>query len=291
MPAFCALEFASPLCNAKCFSGEGAVTRASDSGLDVADIGNLNSNSCISFRAASTERMKSTLFAFALSLAFLIAQAARADLTLIQKIDGLDTIASEMTIKIKGDKVRIDPSPKMSTIFDGTTGELTTLVRDEKTVVRMSADKIKAAAAMLKQFNTEKEGAKPKLVATGQKETINGFETEQYVYDGPDFKATYWIAPKYPNGDEILKQLQAVKSEAWNAANSRLPDYHVFPGLPIRTRVTTKHEGAHEFTTTITAAKLDPISDSEFSVPADFKEFKMPDVFGGKGAPSGSPPK
>ena len=236
--------------------------------------------------------MKSTPFTFVIGLAFLIVQEARADLTLIQKVDGLDAIGSEMTIKIKGDKVRIDPSPKMTTIFNGATGELTTLMRDEKTVVRMSADKIKAAAAMLKQFNAEKEGAKPKLVATGQKETINGFETEQYVYDSPDFKATYWIAPKYPNGDEILKQLQAVKSEAWNATNTRLPDYHEFPGLPIRTRVTTKHEGAREFTTTITAAKLDPISESEFSVPADFKEFKMPDVFGGKqGAPSGSPPK
>jgi hypothetical protein len=274
------------------FLGEDADIPASDSGFDIAHIGNLTSHSCISFGAASTERMKSTLLSFALGFAFLIAQAARADLTLIQKIDGLDAIASEMTIKIKGDKVRIDPSPKMTTIFDGATGELTTLMRDEKTVVRMSPDKIKAAAAMLKQFNNEKEGAKPKLVATGQKETINGFETEQYVYDSPDFKATYWIAPKYPNGDEILKQLQAVKSEAWNATNTRLPDYHEFPGLPIRTRVTTKHEGAREFTTTITAAKLDPISESEFSVPADFKEFKMPDVFGGKqGAPSGSPPK
>ena len=255
-------------------------------------MGNLNSHSCFSLGAASTERMKSTLPSFALGLAFLIAQSARADLTLVQKIDGLDAIASEMTIKIKGDKVRIEPSPKMTTIFDGTTGELTTLMRDEKTVVRMSADKIKAAAAMLKQFNTEKEGAKPKLVPTGQKETINGFETEQYVYDGPNFKATYWIAPQYPNGNEILKQLQAVKSEAWNATNARLPDYHEFPGVPIRTRVTIKHEGAREFTTTITAAKLDPINDSEFSVPADFKEFKMPDVFGGKqGAHSGASPK
>jgi hypothetical protein len=234
--------------------------------------------------------MKLALFPFAISMAFWLAQPAGADVTLIQEVEGLGVGAGEMTIKIKGEKVRIDPSPKVTTIFDGGTGELTTLMRDEKSVIRMSADKLKAAAAMLKQFNSESE-AKPKLVATGQKETINGMETEQYTYEGHDFKATYWIAPKYPNGTEILRQLQAVKSEAWNAANARLPDYHDFPGLPIRTRVTTKHEGAHEFTSTITAVKLDPISDSEFVVPPDFKEIKMPDFFGGKGAPSASPPQ
>ncbi|MGH8100217.1 MAG: DUF4412 domain-containing protein [Chthoniobacterales bacterium] len=234
--------------------------------------------------------MKLALFPFALSMAFWLAQPAGADVTLIQEVEGLGVGTGEMTIKIKGEKVRIDPSPKVTTIFDGGTGELTTLMRDEKSVIRMSADKLKAAAAMLKQFNSENE-AKPKLVATGQKETINGMETEQYSYDGPDFKATYWIAPNYPNGTEILRQLQAVKSEAWNAANVRLPDYHDFPGLPIRTRVTTKHEGAHEFISTITTVKLDPISDSEFAVPLDFKEIKMPDFFGGKRAPSASPPQ
>jgi len=234
--------------------------------------------------------MKLALCPFALSLAFFLAQPAGADVTLIQEVDGLGVGAGEMTIKIKGEKVRIDPSPKVTTIFDGGTGELTTLMRDEKSVIRMSADKLKAAAAMLKQFNSENQ-AKPKLVATGQKETINGMETEQYIYDGPDFKATYWIALNYPNGTEILRQLQAVKSEAWNTANARLPDYHDFPGLPIRTRVTTKHAGAREFTSTITAVKLDPISDSEFAVPPDFKEIKMPDFLGGKGGPSASPPQ
>ena len=43
--------------------------------------------------------------------------------------------------------MRIESSPKVTTIFDGGTGELTTLMRDEKSVIRMSADKLKAAAA------------------------------------------------------------------------------------------------------------------------------------------------
>lgn len=239
--------------------------------------------------------MKNALSRFARSISFLVlAQTIHADVTLVQKVEGLGS-PTEMTIKVKGDKVRIDLSPQVTTIFDGKTGEMINLMNEEKTVVRVSADKMKAAAEMIKKFNPRKEGAEnPKLASTGQKETINGYETEQYVYDGPDFKATYWIALSYPNGAAILKELQTVKSEAWNAANTRLPDYRDFPGLPLRTRMVMKKgeakDNVNEFTSTIISAKQDPLSDSEFAVPKDFKELAMPNVLGGKrAAPSVSP--
>ena len=239
--------------------------------------------------------MKHAFSHFVASISFLVAvQLVRADLTIVQKIEGLGS-PTEMTIKIKGDKVRIDLSPQVTTIFDGKTGEMTNLMNDEKTVVRISADKMKAAAEMIKKFSPQKEGTeKAKLVSTGQKETINGYETEQYVYEGPEFKATYWIAFSYPNGTAILKELQTVKSEAWNAANTRLPDYRDFPGLPLRTRMVAKkgepNGRINEFISTIISVKQDPLGESEFAVPKDFKELAMPDVFGGKrAAPSVSP--
>ena len=246
--------------------------------------------------------MKLVLFSFVLNVALLsAARDVRADLTVLQRVEGLGP-ANEMTIKIKGDKVRIEVSPKITTIFDGKTGEMTNLMNDEKTVVRISADKMKAAAETIKKFSPKKETAeKPKLVATGQKETLNGYETEQYVYDGPDFKATYWIALKYPNGADILKQLQAIKSEAWNAGSTKLPDYRDFPGLPLRTRMVVKkgamagEQGADgdrgtEITSTIISVKQDPLSDAEFTIPKNFKEMEMPDILGGKSAaPSVSP--
>lgn len=246
--------------------------------------------------------MKLVLFSFVLSVALLsAARGVRADLTVLQRVEGLGP-ANEMTIKIKGDKVRIEVSPKVTTIFDGKTGEMTNLMNDEKTVVRISANKMKAAAETIKKFSPKKEAAeKPKLVATGQKETLNGYETEQYVYEGADFKATYWIALKYPNGADILKQLQAIKSEAWNAGSTKLPDYRDFPGLPLRTRMVVKkgamaaEQGADgdrgtEITSTIISVKQEPLSDSEFAVPKNFKEMEMPDILGGKSAaPSVSP--
>jgi hypothetical protein len=224
-------------------------------------------------------------------------QAQRAQAT----PDGI-VAGAKMTIRIKGDKARIDASPQMTAIFDGKTGELINLLNDQKTLVRFSPDKMRAIANMLKTFSSNEAGSnKPKLTSTGQREMINGYDTEQYTYDGPDFKATYWIAPNYPDGTAVLAQLQSIKSELWDAANTKMPDFRDFPGLPIRTRMIVNKEnhaggpGASpsgyptEITSTVTGVSLDSIADSQFTVPPDFKETSLPDIFNKNAAPSISP--
>ena len=208
------------------------------------------------------------------------------DLTIVQSVEGMGPV-TQMTMKIKGDKARIDISPQITTIIDGKTGEMINLMRDQKMMVRMSAEKMKLAAEMVRKSRPQKEGAeKPKLVATGKKETVNGFQTEQYVYDSPGFKATYWIATNYPDGAVILKQLQAIKMDALNGPNSHMPDYRDFPGVPVKTVLST---GGKEMTTAVNSIKQDALSDTEFAVPSDYKEMNMPDIFGGAKAPSPVP--
>jgi hypothetical protein len=215
--------------------------------------------------------------------------------------DGI-VAGTNMTIRIKADKARIDASPQMTAIFDGRTGELVNLLNDQKTLIRFSPDKMRAIADMLKTFSSTKAGSnKPKLTPTGQREMINGYDTEQYTYDGPDFKATYWIAPNYPNGAAVLAQLQSIKSELWDAANTKMPDFRDFPGLPIRMRMIVgkqNHAGEHgatpsghpaEITSTVTDVSLDSIADSQFTVPPDFKETSLPDIFNKNPASSVSP--
>jgi hypothetical protein len=207
-----------------------------------------------------------------------------------------------MTIKVKGDKARIDASPQVTAIFDGTTGELINLLNDHKTIVRIPPDKMRAIGDMLNQFSSNRAGSdKPRLTSTGQKEMINGYDTEQYTYDGPDFKATYWIAPNYPNGAAVLAQLQSIKSEFWDAANTKMPDFRDFPGLPIRMcmivgkvnpadgRSGSAADHPTEITSTITGVSLDSIADSVFTVPANFKETKLPDIFNKNAPPTVSP--
>ena len=62
-----------------------------------------------------------------------------------------------------------------------------------------------------------------------------------------------------------------------------MPDYHALPGLPLRTKIKT--EGQEEITSTIASVSLAPLPASEFSVPADYSEMKMPDFLQGKQLP------
>src|SRR5213594_1857249 len=258
--------------------------------------------------------MKIAFYSLALSVCVIL--PIRADLTIVysttvqpasqgQKVQATPNAvaaATNMTIKIKGDRARIDASSQITVIFDGRTGELINLLNDQKTVVRISPDKMRAIADMLNKFNSKQAGSeKPRLTPTGQRETINGYETEQYTYDGPDFKATYWIAPNYPNGAAVLAQLQSIKSELWDAANTKMPDFRDFPGLPIRMRVIVGKEnpaGEHspsglghpiEITSTVTGVSLDSVADGQFTVPANYKERKLPDISNQNAAPSVAP--
>src|SRR5438477_7632425 len=198
---------------------------------------------------------------YSLVLTSFVILSVRADLTIVystmvepasqaqkaQATPGGIVTGANMTIRIKGDKARIDASPQMTAIFDGRTGELINLLNDQKTLIRFSPDKMRAIAGMLKTFSNNKPGAdKPRLTPTGHKETVNGYDTEQYTYDGPDFKATYWIAPNYPNGANMLAQLQSIKSEFWDAANAKMPDFRDFPGLPIRMQIIVGDENHGE---------------------------------------------
>jgi ABC-type enterochelin transport system substrate-binding protein len=92
--------------------------------------------------------MKTALFSLFLSVSFLL--SARADLTIVysstlqpasqaEKSDEASA-ARTMSIKIKGDKARIEASPQLTTILDGKTGEVVNLMNDLKIVVRISPD-------------------------------------------------------------------------------------------------------------------------------------------------------
>ena len=213
---------------------------------------------------------------------------ARADLTVVQKMAGADGV-HQITLKVKGDKARVDVTPQVTTIIDAKTGDLTTLINDKKTVMRISGERAKAMAEVAKSFVKEEapEQALPK--PTGQKETISGYETEEYVSDSPKYHATYWVAKSYPNYENILQQMSLLQRGAFASITKGMPDYHALPGLPLRTEI--KVPGQGQITSTIESVSLSPLPASEFDVPANYSEEKLPDIIGGKQSPdkSGTP--
>jgi hypothetical protein len=198
--------------------------------------------------------------------------SARADLTIVQRVDGAGP-NGEVTVKIKGDKERIDAPSQPTRIIDGKTGEMTDLMNDKKSFVRISAEQMKAAAETINKFDDGKQASPHKLTPTGKKETINGYETEEFVFETPQFKASFWVATKYPDAAGILKQMQAPVSGAWKPSNMGMPDYTDFAGLPLKTVISV---GDNQVATTIMSVKKDSINATDFDIPKDFQELKKP---------------
>ncbi len=212
-------------------------------------------------------------FAFLLALVDGFSLSARGDITIVQKVEGKGE-TKDFVLKIKGDKVRMEATPQMTMIVDGRTGDMITLMNAQKKIMRISGEKTKAIAEMAAKYKgTTSE--KTKIVATGKKMTINGYEAEEYVAEAKTFKAHYWIAPSFPNSAEILKQLQAIIPAAWTDLAKGIMDYRDLPGFPLRTQVNL---GDGEVISTLVALKTDPISDDEFVAPKDYTEMKLPNI-------------
>ena len=211
---------------------------------------------------------------------------ARGDLTLVQTVEGAGVPAgSQITIKMKDGKTRIEPGPQASVIIDGKTGDAITLMHPQKQIMRIPGDKMRAIAEMTNKFAPD-NGAnqKPKLTPTGKEEMIKGVQTAIYTSEGPTSKATYWIATDYPNASQILKEMQTMQSSQWNIQQTAMPDFRDFPGLPLRITV---NAGGKEITSNLVSLKQDAIADTEFSLPADYSEIKMPAILSGaKKAPA-----
>ena len=197
----------------------------------------------------------------------------RGDFTIVQKVEGVGPL-NQITTKLKGDKANVEVSPETTMIIDSKSGEMLTVLNGQKKFLRVSGENYRAIAELInKNRESSAAAAKPKLTPTGKKETINGYETEEYVRESGDTSDSYWIALKLPESAAILKQLQAMIPAALNNIAKGIFDFGDFPGLPIRTII--KKNGS-EIISTITSIKRDPLSDAEFSVPKDFQEIKTP---------------
>ncbi len=227
--------------------------------------------------------MKLSQFIFATGF-LLLCSALRADLTITQNVQGAGGI-QHITIKVKGDKARVEVNPQITTILDSKTGEVTTLFKDQKSVMHISGENAKAMAEAAKALIKDDVAEQTLPKATGKKETINGYQTEEYVTDSPKFHARYWVATNYPDAQAILKQMLLLQNGAFASLRKGMPDYQNLPGIPLRTEM--KISGQETITSTIESLSQTPVADSEFTVPSDYKEMKMPNIFGGKQIPGG----
>lgn len=214
-------------------------------------------------------------------LLFLGATLVRADLVLVQQVTS-NGKTNQMTVKIKGDKIRTD-LPEMGVIINVANGDMITLMKAQKMVMKLSGETTKAMASqMAKMHPNQTAMSKPK--ATGKMEKVGKYNAEIYTSKNGNLKMKYWVVKDFPDYATIQKAMDKLQSGPLAVMlKGKMPDVKDFPGMVVKSEVTVHGaKGDHTVTTTLVSAKEEPVSDSEFEVPADYKSMAMP---GSKSAP------
>jgi hypothetical protein len=205
--------------------------------------------------------------------------SAQADVVIVQKVEGAGGQNGEMIMKIKDGKSRTDVNPQMSMITDTKSGEVITLMHDQKSYMKISGDTTRAMLDRIRKMTDDSSASAtpkpaPKLKATGRKDKINGYDTEEYTCDVNGKKITYWIAKNYPDYSAILAEMMKMQQNSLaSMMKGMMPEASEFPGMPIRTEV---ENGSDKITTTLISAKQEPVNAADMEVPAAYKEMTMP---------------
>lgn len=220
--------------------------------------------------------------ALCLALCLACGSAARADLTMTQEIQ-METpqpVNTVMTVKIKGQKMRMEPNTQATIITDLKTGDTTTIMPAQKMVMTIPGAAVKELQKQV--LAKAAPAASPATAAspqpTGNKQTINGYACEEYLLTSPDgSKVTTWVTQDIVIDEKTLAELKALSPD--NDPFKGVLKSEDMKGFPVQT-IIEQQPGAGKTTVTLKAISQNPIPDSDFEVPAGYREMKMPQLPG-----------
>ncbi len=215
-----------------------------------------------------------------------LVSAVLADMTIVQKLqtDGMPVAAqntaekpkdSTMTMFVKGQKARIDlPSSEMSSIIDSKQGKMYTLIHKQKQVMVISLDDLKKGMALAKQAG--KGDTKAEIKKTGKVAVIQGYKCAEYDFIGGGENAARikcWITEEVDDSE-----MEGIRSFADQMGGMLgFNDVQKPKGMVIRAE-TIINLGGRDVTSRseVMSIKRDPVADSLFVIPADYKTMEMP---------------
>ena len=104
---------------------------------------------------------------------------------------------------------------------------------------------------------------------TGKRETINGFDTEEYTTNLNGVQTSIFIAKQFPNYQNLVEALYQAQSGPLQLLRNMSIPPEKYPGLPIRT---TESIIGQKIVATLESAQEPPVPDAEFTIPPDYKE-------------------
>ena len=202
---------------------------------------------------------------------FLSSLSAQADMVITEFVE-VNSRNMTMTLKIKGDNIRMDSSPQMSTITDTATGDTITISHATKSYMRISKATMEQLKAVKSQASSPTE--KPKLVDTGKSEKVGNFNAEVYTSDTPTSHFRFWATKDIPNYAAVQEQLRKFRAmSTLGPAATSAPDTSQMQGMIVKTEIVSKE---HTMTITVLSAEEKPIDDAEMAPPAGYTEVSMP---------------
>ena len=177
-----------------------------------------------------------------------------------------------MTAKIKEGKMRLDLNPQMSSIVDLKTGEMISLMHNQKMAMTIPGASIKSlqqAYAQRAQESVDAQRSPPK--STGRKEKISGYACEEFETTAEGTSVHLWITKDLPDGEKLMSELSSLAGVDPFRGFSK--DQQL-PGFPIRTVV--DGAGIGKTIVTVLEIKQDQIASSEFVVPESYRMIRAP---------------
>jgi hypothetical protein len=221
-----------------------------------------------------------------IALALLASPGVKADLVVVQKVEqsGPPRQSMDVTLKIKGDKIRADIGSEISVIMDTASGATITLRHPEKTALEVSGE---AARQLMEKMNHLRQASDEtaeippsRIEATGQRETIAGRETRGFSTQTGAVRITWWIAPKLDGPDPFAEAFEALQKTAMvQLAGGMAGPSGGFqlPGLPLKTEMITPD--GRKITTTVISVKEQPLEAIDFTTPPGYRSLAGP-LFG-----------
>lgn len=201
--------------------------------------------------------MKPLSFLAALLLT-LVPAMGRADLTLVQKSNGAGA-HNPSVMKVKGSKIRIDSGTAQTNLVDTATGEMTVLIHSTK---KMTKTSYKTGPLAVEIAKSVAAASLHRPLSTGKTEKVGAYDCEIHEWDfGGGIKSKLWVAKNFPNYEAIKADLATLS--ALGGANV-LSDIN---GMVVKNHIDL---GGATAITTLEDAKIDPLPDTDFVVPAGY---------------------
>jgi thiol-disulfide isomerase/thioredoxin len=219
-----------------------------------------------------------------LALVFAVGTAC-ADFVIKQKVES-PMMSGEVTMQIKGDKVRTDVPfglmgmGSMSTIADLNTGDTVMLMHKHKAAAKISGAQLKEQMAAVKK-QVEKAAvagaAKPQAQDTGKTEKVGDYNPEIYTWASTNgMKMTLWVAKDFPNYKQIQEQLKKLSElSPFGMGKSMGLDENTLPGMVVKREMESLGQ---KITTTLISAKEESVDLAVFEVPKDYTDMTQPET-------------